>query len=225
MSSSTGALASPTPAARAAAGSSARRPSRSDGCISDAQCASRCVPAGSASASVIGDSQPVRKFPAGRRVEFGDHSPGRLHSPPRFPGPDLGRDRRRRRLRPAVQPLGPAAEPERRVAKGLQAFQVGRRLELASERSLAQIVPLRQEPSPVVEAGDLFSPHSVHESLQGALRCQHCGHRPAPTITRTGGQLVGDREKLLARVVLRSHGLQDPTRSHEMTVALSTGNG
>ena len=92
-------------------------------------------------------------------MELGDHSPGRLHSPPRFPGPDFGRDLRRRRQGPAVEPLGLAPEPERRVAQGLQTLQVGRRLELASERSLAEIVPLRQEPSPVVETRDLFSPY------------------------------------------------------------------
>jgi hypothetical protein len=169
--------------------------------------------------------EPVRKSPAGGRVELGDHSPGRLHSPPRFPGPDFGRDLRRRCLGPAVQPLWLAPEPERRVAKALQALQVGRRLELPSERSLAEIVPLRQEPSPVVEARDLFSPHLVHQSLQGAVRCQHCGHRPAPTITRTGGELVGDREKLSARIVLRSHSLQDPTRATRRRSCRPTGNG
>src|SRR6266508_1027798 len=99
-------------------------------------------------------------------------------------GPTSPNDRLSRRLTASPEALGRWPRGTRRSLAGP-----------SPQPTALPRPPRRQEPSPVVEARDLFSPYPVYQSFQGAVRRQHCGHRPAPTITRAGGQLVGDRKE------------------------------
>ncbi len=103
----------------------------------------------------------------GGPIELSDQPPSPLHSPPRIHRSHFGRGFRGRRCGATVQPLRFAPRPERRVAKGLQALQVAGGLELPSERPLAEIVPLRQEPRAVVEARDFLPAQLVHQGFEG----------------------------------------------------------
>src|SRR6058998_2520732 len=101
-----------------------------------------------------GPSQPARGIAAGGPVELGDHPAGRLNGPAGVFGSDLPGRIGRRGGRPAVQPFRVAAVSDNRVTEGLDPLEVGGRLQLASDRSLTQVMPLGEEPSAVVEAWD-----------------------------------------------------------------------
>src|SRR5688500_6237862 len=92
--------------------------------------------------------------PSGGPVELGDHSAGRLYRPPGLFGADCPQCLGRRGGGPAVQPLGVAAVSDHRVTEGMEPLEIGSRLQLASDGSLAEVVPFGEEPGPVVEAAD-----------------------------------------------------------------------
>src|SRR5205809_2694597 len=86
---------------------------------------------------------PGGDFAAGRFMELPDHPPGRLHGPPsRLRVGNVGGNFRRRGGGTAVQPLGLSVVSDEGVPDGLQALQVGGRLELPPQNPLAEVMPL-----------------------------------------------------------------------------------
>ena len=91
-------------------------------------------------------------------MELRDHPASGLHGPRCLFGSDLTGSCRWWRGGPAVQPLGVAAISDYRIAECLQPFQLGSSIQLASDRSLAKVMPFGEESGPVIEAPDGLTP-------------------------------------------------------------------
>ena len=135
-------------------------------------------------------------------MELPDHPPGCLYGPPsRLRAVNVGGNFRRRGSGTAVQPLGLSAVTDDGVPHGLQALQVGGRLQLPPQNPLAEVMPLRKEPGPVVEALNLYAPEAVDRGFEGGMRRHiELGVRGAPAEVapamneiRAGIQALGGR--------------------------------
>src|SRR5438046_1799111 len=120
------------------------------------RCQSRYTPC------MTAPSHPAGDVSSGGPVELGDHPTGRLQGPPGFLRSDRPGGLGGRGGGPAVKPLRVPPVSDHRVTEGLEPLEVGTGLKLASDGSLAQVVPLGEEPGPVVEAADDLAAQAVH---------------------------------------------------------------
>jgi hypothetical protein len=98
-----------------------------------------------------------------------DHPAGCVDRPTcRLDREHLGHLRRRGR-RTAVEPLRRPAEAGDPVPERMQTLQVRRGVELSPQGPLAQVVPLGEEPGPLVEVLDLLPAELVHQGLENRV--------------------------------------------------------
>jgi len=149
-------------------------------------------------------SNPVGDGPAGESMELRDHVAGGVHGPQGGLGVQMLRNRRWWARCPAVQPFRLALIADEGISDRLQPLEIGRGIELAAEHPLAEVVPLREEPGPELEARDLPGAGLVDEGLQGSVRGQD---RQAGLLLALAGQsrhLIGDRQQH-ARLEAHTH--------------------
>jgi hypothetical protein len=144
-------------------------------------------------------------------VELDDDASGRLHCPPGCLRPEpAGRDFGRRRGGATVQAFRLAAGAQEGVAKRVEPLEAGRRLELPPEGPLAQVVPLGQEPAPVVEARDPLTAKPVHQGLESSVGCQDRQGRVTGILGGPTGHLLGQGQELGRLTHLRSLSSRNP---------------
>ena len=98
---------------------------------------------------------------------------------------------RGRGRRPAVQALRRPDEAGDVVAERMQPLEVRRSVELPPQGPLAQVMPLGEEPGPLVEASDLLPAELVHEGLESRVRRQDREPDEPIVLRDSAGHLVG----------------------------------
>ena len=94
-----------------------------------------------------------------------------------------------------VEPLRWPAEAGDPVPERMQSLQVRRGVELPSQGSLAQVVPLGEEPGPLVEALDLLPAELVHQGLKGRVGGQDRERGEPLVLTGSPGHVVGQPQE------------------------------
>jgi hypothetical protein len=78
----------------------------------------------------------------------------------------------------------------------MQPLKVRRSVELLPQGPLAQVVPLGEEPGPLVEASDLLPAELVHHGLEGRVRRQDREPGEPLVLRGSAGHLVGQAQEL-----------------------------
>jgi len=86
----------------------------------------------------------------------------------------------------------------------VEPLEVGRRLELLPEGPFAQVVPLGQEPGPVVEALDPLTAKPVHQGLESCVGCEDRQGRVTRILGGSTDHLLGQGQELGRFTHLRS---------------------